>query len=228
MALLSSALRPFIRAASTRSSRSFSSFTPVASGRFSAVTARPSVQFRTFSALPPTSLSPLVPTPPTVMNEDMARGVQIGTALYISHGVGRQRLLEICGDTETPLVTKWQRCMEAFLGTQVHVLAGLGYSPDEHGIALFHQQLGVFMQDASPDLQEDYRLSGRDTWRMVLGTAFGIDPTSLEEVPIVDARNIMHKVAQKMNDQDILDAIAKECASIEPSTSIISLLFFLF
>ena len=75
-------------------------------------------------------------TPPTSINKEMALGIQNATKMYITHGVGFQRLDEISkasGDRET-LVYRWQRMMEAFLGTQVHVIAGLGYSADESGL----------------------------------------------------------------------------------------------
>lgn len=162
--------------------------------------------------------TPLKPEPPEFMNLEIARGIQDGTSLYVRHGVGRQRLLQIAKDeSETSLVVKWQQCMESFLGIQVHVLAGLGYAPDESGIGTYNQQLAFFMQDCSPDVQEELRVKGRDTWREVLGTAFDIDLESIEEVPIVDARNIMHKVSERMRDKDTLDKIAKKCASIVPS-----------
>ncbi len=66
----------------------------------------------------------------------MAFGIQKATRMYVDHGVGYQKLNEIAkdkGDVGT-LVTRWQRMMEAFLGTQVHVIAGLGYSPSEQGL----------------------------------------------------------------------------------------------
>jgi len=168
-----------------------------------------------FSTLP--SIPPLQPKPPEAMNKYLVRGVQDGTSFYIQHGVGQQRLIEISKDDNETLVIKWQRCMEAFLGVQVHVMAGLGYKPDENGITLYNQQVAVFLQDCAPDIQEEFRIKGRDTWREVLGTAFSIDLGSIEEVSIVDARNIMHKVSQRMQEQDILDKIAKKCAGITPN-----------
>jgi hypothetical protein len=69
----------------------------------------------------------------------MAFGIQSATRMYIEHGVGYQKLNEIAkdkGDVNS-LVTRWQRMMEAFLGTQVHVIAGLGYAPSEQGLREF-------------------------------------------------------------------------------------------
>lgn len=159
------------------------------------------------------------PQPPTVLNDDIVRGVHLGTLLYMKYGIGRQRLEEIRLDMHLPIVVKWQRCMEVYLGVQLHVLAGLGYSPDETGLSVYGQQLNHYLQGSSvgPEMQEECRTGGRDLWRLVLSTAFGIDLVTIEELPIDRARSIMHKVAQRMQDTDVLDHIAKECASIVPS-----------
>ena len=73
---------------------------------------------------------------PFSLTKEIAVGIQDSTALFIKHGVGMQKLQMIAkeaGNTET-LVNRWQRMMEAYLGTQVHVLAGLGYQPNENGL----------------------------------------------------------------------------------------------
>lgn len=74
--------------------------------------------------------------PPSFISKEMAFGIQSATKMYMKHGVGYQKLKEIAkesGNNKT-LVTRWQRMMEAFLGTQVHVIAGLGYTPNERGL----------------------------------------------------------------------------------------------
>lgn len=53
------------------------------------------------------------------MNEEIAMGVQYATRMYMRHGLGHQRLEELSKDTVMPLIMKWQKMMEAFLGTQV-------------------------------------------------------------------------------------------------------------
>ena len=176
-------------------------------------------------ASPPSGPSPPEPRPPSVMTEEIFRGVQLGTLLYMKHGIGHQRLTELREDVHVPLVTKWQRCMEAYLGVQIHVLAGLGYRPDETGIALYNQQLNAYLHqttlsnDITPDVIEHVRTNQRDIWRLVLSTAFGIDLTTIVELPIDEARSIMHKVALRMQDDDVLEEIAKRCATIVvPST----------
>ena len=74
--------------------------------------------------------------PPSSINKEMAYGIQSATKMYVEHGIGKQKLIELgkeTGDAST-LVNRWQRMMEAFLSTQVHVIAGLGYTPNEIGL----------------------------------------------------------------------------------------------
>lgn len=74
--------------------------------------------------------------PPASINKEIALGIQNATKMYIEHGIGKQRLNDISRDNGDPktIVTRWQRMMETFLGTQVHVIAGLGYTPNETGL----------------------------------------------------------------------------------------------
>jgi len=156
------------------------------------------------------------PRPPSEMNEEIAMGVQRATQMYMRHGIGKQRLDEISMDPSMTLLTKWQRMMESFLGTQAHVLAGLGYQPDENGMGLYNHQLGTWLQSGDPNTQERMRTIGRDIWREVLCTTFGINKEELKEVDIVEARNMMHKVSEKMQDDVTLKMIAKKCMAIQP------------
>ena len=97
------------------------------------------------------------------------------------------------------------------------MLAGLGYSPDEQGIASYNQQLAHLMTTLDPDTQEIVRVKSRDTWRFVLSSAFDISLKEIEksELSIVDARNVMHKVSQKMMEKEILDLIRTKCDAVE-------------
>lgn len=172
-----------------------------------------------FSTQPPPNVNVNV-TPPSELTIDMAKGVQSATLLYIQHGLGRRRLDEIAKQSSdvSTLVQRWQKMMEAFLGTQVHVLAGLGYTANEQGIALYNQHLAQLMQSTSPDLQEHIRIQGRDLWREVLCLAFDLDKDrdfagSFNELSIVDARNIMHKVSQRMQEPDVLEKVARLVSS---------------
>ena len=77
--------------------------------------------------------------PPSALTEEIAFGIQDATKLYIRHGLGMQRLKSIAenaGNSNT-LVPRWQMMMESFIGTQLHVLAGLGYATDEKGLGTY-------------------------------------------------------------------------------------------
>lgn len=139
--------------------------------------------------------------------------------LFIQHGLGKRKLEEVAADksNNTPLVNRWQKMVATYLETQCHVIALLGYQPNEQGIAMFTQQLSAALQTCAPDIQEQLRIAGRDTYRMVLAAAFDM-PTLLEdqkskgEVSIVDARNMMHKVSLRMQDPEVLEIVAKRCS----------------
>lgn len=133
--------------------------------------------------------------------------------MYLEHGLGRRRLDTVAtGAGDDDFVGRWQRMMEAFLGTQVHVLAGLGYEASERGIAAYNQHLAALMAVSPPDAQEALRVRGRDAWRKTLRLAFALDDDddgSKDELSIVDARNMMHKVSQRMQSPEVLERIAK-------------------
>ena len=81
--------------------------------------------------------------PPLTLTEEIAFGIQNATQLYIRHGLGMQRLKSIAekaGNSKT-LVPRWQMMMESFIGTQLHVLAGMGYATDEKGLGTFLQNI---------------------------------------------------------------------------------------
>eukprot|EP00978_Attheya_sp_CCMP212_P036596 scaffold167398_cov46-Attheya_sp.AAC.3 len=72
--------------------------------------------------------------PPAFLDEEMAVGVQNATQLFLNHGLGKRKLELIFKEKERSLVDRWQEMMGAFLGSQTHVLAGLGYEASEQGI----------------------------------------------------------------------------------------------
>lgn len=158
--------------------------------------------------------------PPAFLDEEMAVGVQNATQLFLNHGLGKRKLELIAKEKERSLVDRWQEMMGAFLGSQAHVLAGLGYEASEQGIGMYNQHLSLLMQSADPDTQEKLRIKGRDTWRQVLLASFDVPQAHVptEELSIVDARNITHKVSQKMQDPEILDIIAKRCQEAKPAS----------
>ncbi len=82
---------------------------------------------------------------------------------------------------------------------------------------MYNQHVAMFMQTADPDTQEKLRLGTRNLWRLVLSTSFDISIEDIEsnEMTIVDARNCMHKVAQKMQEPEILEKISQKASKLE-------------
>ena len=203
-----------LRACGSISSRQ-TSRTPVAIQRIAEKA--PSSRFFSSQQLPPDDpQAQFRPTPPTELNMEMAQGIQIANHLILKHGVGRQRLelLSKESDEAMPLVVKWQRMMEIYLGAQLHVVASLGYQTDETGIMTYTQQLAQFVgTKCDPTTQDEFRAKGRDTWREMLTIAFDLDKDLIaekygNELSIVEARNIVHKVASALIEPEILEAVA--------------------
>ncbi len=123
------------------------------------------------------------------------------------------------------------------------ILARLGYSPDEKGVSLYQYQYNEFLSTASPETQEKPWKLGRDLWRQVLSIAFDISKDQMmrmninnnknnnkksgfssssqgaEELSIIDARNIMFQVAQKMMEPTILESIERQVANATSTSS---------
>jgi len=165
-----------------------------------------------------------IATPPTELNMEMAKGIQSANHLILKYGVGRQRLELLAkeSDSEMPLVLKWQRMMEIYLGAQLHVVAALGYQTNEQGIMMYTQQLAQFVgTKCDPASQEEFRATGRETWREMLATAFDLDKDMIaekygNELSIVDARNIVHKVASALIGPSILEEVATRVGQLPP------------
>ena len=149
----------------------------------------------------------------------MAQGIQNANHLILKHGVGKQRLQLLSQDDNMPLVLKWQRMMEIYLGAQLHVIASLGYETNEQGIMKYTQQLGQFIATCDVDQQEEFRREGRTTWRDMLVLAFDLDRADIDardEMTIVDARNTVHKVASRLIEPAILEMVAQRVAELPP------------
>lgn len=164
-------------------------------------------------------------TPPTELNLEMAKGIQTANHLILKYGVGRQRLEILAKENDdVPLVVKWQRMMEIYLGAQLHVVAALGYPTDEQGIMMYTQQLSQFVATkCTQEQQEEFRLVGRKTWREMLTMAFDLDKKFIaekfgNELSIVDARNIVHKVASRLIEPSILEEVATQVGKIPPQS----------
>jgi hypothetical protein len=150
---------------------------------------------------------------------EMAIGIQDANQLFLRHGIGHQRLELLAGDEGMPLVIKWQRMMQIYLGMQLHTIAGLGYQTNEQGIMMYTQQLAQFVSTCEPAVQDTFREVGRKTWRDMLATSFDLDDETLkenysEEMSVVDARNAVHKVASKLIEPSILEEVATRCGEL--------------
>lgn len=185
--------------------------------------------FRSFSSsgqLPPDDpQAQFKAQPPPELNLEIAEGIQNANQLILKYGVGKQRLQLLAKSEDMPLVLKWQRMMEIYLGAQLHVIASLGYETNEQGIMMYTQQLAQFISKCNPTQQDTFRQVGRDTWREMLVLAFDLDTDMIaekysEEMNIVDARNTIHKVASRLIEPSILEAVAKRIGEIPPRTYI--------
>lgn len=179
---------------------------------------------RSFSSNVSNSNRAITAKPPSGLQKEMAMGIQKAMQLFVRYGIGASRLKEIGNDkNKSPetLVNRWQKMMEIFVSVQIHVLTGLGYSPDQNGITLYNQHMLNLRQTMDPTDEEKLRLLSRDIWRETLTFAFNIPIESIEnnQLSIVDARNIMYKVSQKMQDPQILETVAKRISSIIESDS---------
>jgi hypothetical protein len=178
-------------------------------------------KFRSFSTqLPPDDpQNQFQPSPPKQLNMEMAIGIQDANQLFLRHGIGHQRLQLLAEDEVMPLVIKWQRMMQIYLGMQLHTIAGLGYQTNEQGIMMYTQHLAQFVSTCEPAVQDTFREVGRKTWRDMLATSFDLDDETLKEknskeMSVVDARNAVHKVASKLIEPSILEEVAKRCGEL--------------
>eukprot|EP00527_Entomoneis_sp_CCMP2396_P002075 CAMPEP_0198143002 /NCGR_PEP_ID=MMETSP1443-20131203/5646_1 /TAXON_ID=186043 /ORGANISM="Entomoneis sp., Strain CCMP2396" /LENGTH=317 /DNA_ID=CAMNT_0043806139 /DNA_START=98 /DNA_END=1048 /DNA_ORIENTATION=+ len=151
---------------------------------------------------------------PKVFTIDMAMAIHDMTQLYIEYGVSKQRL-EALAAIEMPVVQKWQQMMEIFFTTQLHVVAGFGYSPDEHGLMSYIKDFSQFLEKLDNDEHQIVmKVTRRETWRSLVATTFKVSVDDIPEMTIVDARNHMHKVTSKMQSPDILMLIQKQVSRI--------------
>lgn len=97
------------------------------------------------------------------------------------------------------------------------MISGLGFSGDEQGLQLYTQVLAQYMQTCDEEVKQSYRKVGTETWRELLCTAFDMDVNDIQDISIVDARNIMHKVSSIMQEPSILMKVQTECAKVESS-----------
>lgn len=212
----------FHRSAASHPLPGAAAFVALAAPRRSPLDGTARLSFSTVPLPPDDPQAQFKAQPPQELTLDMAEGIQNANQLILKHGVGGQRLRLLAEDEDMPLVIKWQRMMEIYLGAQLHVIAALGYETSEVGIMMYTQQLGQFVATrCSPAQQDAFRTVGRETWRHMLVTAFDLDTDVIEgrygeEMSIVDARNTVHKVASRLIEPRILEMVAANVAQIPP------------
>jgi hypothetical protein len=197
--------------------------------RWSKIEARSAPGSRAFSAPPtatsdhheqheglddPDLLENLQWSPPTVLTPDMAHGIAEATHFYIRHGLSNRRLQALSQRTDLPVVEQWQKMMEIFLTTQVHVLAGMGYGASEQGLTQYAQDLSTCLSEADDETSEELRDVRRETWRELVAACFDLELHDIPALSIVDARNLMHKVSSKMVEPNILAEIQAKTSEI--------------
>jgi hypothetical protein len=155
------------------------------------------------------------PTQPSSLTIEMAEGIADATQFYIRHGVSNQRLRHLAADPNMAVITKWQKMMEVFLLTQVHVIAAIGYAPDEHGLQAYAHDLATCIQQSDDTMRDLFTEVRRDTWRELVATCFQLDKEDIPTLEIVDARNLMHKVASRMIAPEVLLKIQTLASKIE-------------
>lgn len=155
--------------------------------------------------------------PPDKLTAEMAEGILDLTQFYIRFGISNQRLHALALEPSSmPVVERWQSMMEIYVATQLHVIAGLGYPPNEQGLTMFAQHLTMFIQqEADETMRELHTELRRDTWREIVATVFQLDVKDIPILSIVDARNLMHAVSSKMIEPDTLLAIQNQTSKIQ-------------
>lgn len=163
------------------------------------------------------------PSPPAEITQEMAVGILETTQFFIRHGISHQRLKKIAATPTAPesssssltntdsggaktILQKWQEMMEIFLTTQVHVISGLGYPSNEQGLTQYAKDLLKCIESLHGDetMQQLLQEIRRDTWREIVSLAFDLNPDHIPTLSLVDARNLMHKVASRMIEPDVL------------------------
>jgi hypothetical protein len=135
------------------------------------------------------------PKPPSSLTPEMTEGILDATHFYVKYGVSNQMMKHLAADDTLSVVSKWQKMMEIYLTTQLHVVSGLGYDANEEGLNQYAQHLATCLQALEDDtLRELIAEVRRDTWRILVATCFEIDASKIPSLNIVDARNLMHKV----------------------------------
>lgn len=187
-----------------------SSILQTTAARFAAPTSsRISSQVRFFS-----DPGEFKPKAPDALTTEMAEGIVETTKFYCLHGISKQRFHTLAKE-DVSIQRRWAKMMEIYLQTQAHVIAGLGYKPNEEGLQMYAMHLQVFISKTDVTMRELFMDVRRETWHDIVATTFQLDSSDIPILSIVDARNVMHKVTSKMIEPDTLLAIQHRTAKIQ-------------
>ena len=153
------------------------------------------------------------PKSPDFLTTDVAEGIVETTKFYCLHGVSKQRFRALAKE-DLSIQQRWAKMMEIYLQTQAHVIAGLGYAPNEGGLEVYAMHLQACLSKTDTTMRELFMDIRRETWHDIVATTFDLDSSEIPSLSIVDARNIMHKATSKMIEPDTLLAIQRRTAKI--------------
>lgn len=175
----------------------------------STTTSRTPTTFRYFS-----SPETFKPKRPDELTTEMAEGIVETTRFYCRHGISNQRF-RILATEDLSIQDRWARMMEIYLQTQAHVIAGLGYQPNDEGLQTYAFHLQACINKTDMTMRELFMDIRRETWREIVATTFQIDPSEIPSLNIEEARSLMHKISSKMIDPDTLLVIQHKTAKIQ-------------
>jgi hypothetical protein len=155
------------------------------------------------------------PKPPESLTVEIAEGILDLTQFYCQYGISGQQFRYLASVPNLSTIERWQQMMEVYVTTQIHVVAGLGYESNAEGLNAYALHLAQVIEKTDDTMKELFAEIRRDTWRGVVGTVFQIKPKDIPILPIEQARELMHRVANRMVDPDILLSIQNQTASIQ-------------
>jgi len=154
------------------------------------------------------------PKAPDELTTDMAEGIVESTRFYCRYGISNQRF-HILATEDLSIQDRWSKMMEIYLQTQAHVIAGLGYPPNDEGLQTYAHHLHACINKTDMTMRELFMDIRRETWREIVATTFQIDPGEIPSLNIEEARNLTHKISSKMIEPDTLLVIQHKTAKIQ-------------
>jgi len=71
----------------------------------------------------------------------------------------------------------------------------------------YNENLAQLMATSNPKDQDDLRVMSRDVWRKTLAKSFEVEFEETSELSLMQARELMHKIGLKMNDEAFLSYV---------------------